>query len=252
MSMTPAIQQKLNQLRRRQQPAPIRSSAAADELAEKLWHFSETEILAPLSEEERHWLATNTAMVTCERGRVFYSPLERNEVVFILKYGRVNLYRLTADGRKLVISTLNAHTIFGEMNLIGQGMYGCYAEAAEDCVICVLSRNDMQALIRKNPEVGLKLLAELGQRLQARETELESIAFRGVPARLADLLLKEADSYGVITGHSHQELAERLGTYRETVSQVLGRFRSEGLIVVEPRRIKITDQDGLEAYTGES
>jgi CRP/FNR family transcriptional regulator, cyclic AMP receptor protein len=148
-----------------------------------------------------------------------------------------------------VVATLGPHTIFGEMGLLGQAMYGCYAEAAEDSLICVLSRSDLQALIRRNPEVGLRLLAELGTRLRQHEEELESLAFRSLPARLAALLLREADIYGTVDGYSHQELAERLGTYRETVSQLLGRFRGEGLVSIEPRRIRLLDREGLAAYT---
>ncbi len=250
MSLTPFIQQKLVELRTRGQKAAPSGSPPSNELAEKLWHFRKTDVLASLSKQETDWLATSTAMVTCERGRVFYSPIEPNEAVFILKKGRVNLYRMSEDGRKLVVSTLDAHTIFGEMNLIGQGMYGCFAEAAEDCVICVLSRNDMQMLIRRNPDVGLRLLALLGERLRAQELALESIAFRGVPARLAELLLQESNAEGIVDGFSHQELSERLGVYRETVSQVLGRFRSEGLIEVEHRRIRIVDSAGLGSYRG--
>src|SRR5262249_14962114 len=154
----------------------------------------------------------SATMVTCERGRVFYAPDEPGEVVFLLKRGRVNLYRLATDGRKLVLATLGAQTIFGEMGLIGQGMYGCYAEAAEDCLICVLSRSDLQGLIRRNPDVGLNLLAEMGKRLQQREEDLEALAFRGVPARLAALLLQEAGSFTTVSGLTHQDLAERLGT----------------------------------------
>ena len=187
-------------------------------------------------------------MVTFERGRVFYATDEPGEVVFILKRGRVDLYRIAPDGRKLTVASLGPHTIFGEMGLIGQGMYGCYAEAAEESLICVLSRADLQALVRRNPEVGLRLLAELGHRLQRREEELEALAFRGLPARLAALLLREADADGVVAGHTHQDLAERLGTYRETVSQLLGRFRAEGLVAVEPKRIRLLDPDGLAAY----
>ncbi len=217
------------------------------ELAAKLGHLRETEVFAPLSATERTWLAESTTMVTCERGRVFYTPDEPGEVVFILKRGRVDLYRLAGDGRKLVVTSLGPHTVFGEMGLIGQGMYGCYAEAAEDCLLCVLSRSDLQGLIRRNPEVALRLLAELSGRLQQREAELEALAFRGVPARLAALLLKEAGQYSTVTGLTHQDLAERLGTYRETVTQTLSRFRNEGLVAVEPRRVRVLDRDRLEA-----
>lgn len=257
MSTTVAIQRKLADLTRRpgsrlgkraQAWKTARDGQLVSDTAAKLGYLLETEVFRPLSGPERAWLAESTTMVSCERGRVFYTPDEPGEVIFILKRGRVNLYRLAADGRKLVVTTLGPHTIFGEMGLLGQGMYGCYAEAAEDSLICVLSRSDLQALVRRNPEVGLRLLAELGGRLRQREEELEALAFRGLPARLATLLLGEADAYGTIDGYSHQELAERLGTYRETVSQILGRFRGEGLVAVEPRRIRLLNRTGLEAY----
>ena len=253
---TSAIQRKLADLTRRAGTRKggraawktTRDGQVMGDTASKLGYLLETEVFRPLSEPETTWLAESTTMISCERGRVFYTPDEPGEVVFILKRGRVDLYRIARDGRKLVVATLGSHTIFGEMGLLGQGMYGCYAEAAEDSLICVLSRADLQALIRRNPEVGLRLLAELGARLREREEELEALAFRGLPARLATLLLREADIYGTIDGYSHQELAERLGTYRETVSQLLGRFRGEGLVAVEPRRIRLLDRAGLEAY----
>jgi len=251
-----AIQRKLADLTRRSGTRSghraswktARDGQVISDAAAKLGYLLETEVFRPLTGPERTWLAESTTMVSCERGRIFYTPDEPGEVVFILKRGRVDLYRIAADGRKLVVTTLGPHTIFGEMGLLGQGMYGCYAEAAKDSLICVLSRSDLQALIRRNPEVGLRLLAELGSRLREREEELEALAFRSLPARLAALLLREADSYGTVDGYSHQELAERLGTYRETVSQLLGRFRGEGLISVEPRRIRLLDRDGLEVY----
>ncbi len=211
-------------------------------------YLRETDIFAPLSPVEWQWLLESTTMITCERGRVFYQPDDMGEVVFILKRGKVNLYRLTSDGRKLVIATLGSHTIFGEMGLIGQRMYGCYAEAVQDCLICVLSRSDMQSLIRRNPEVGLLMLAEVERRLQEREAELEAVAFRVLPERLAALLLHEADAFGTVIGYSHQDLAERLATYRETVSQLLGQFRDEGLVTIEPKRIRILDAEGLRAH----
>lgn len=257
MSPPAAIQRKLAELARRagpRHPGPATGRKAArdgqvmGDVAAKLGHLLETEIFRPLSEPEKTWLAESTTMVSCERGRVFYTPDEPGEVVFILKRGRVDLYRIAADGRKLVVATLGPHTIFGEMGLLGQGMYGCYAEATADSLICVLSRADLQALIRRNPEVGLRLLNELGNRLRQRDDELEALAFRGLPARLATLLLREADMYGTINGYTHQDLAERLGTYRETVSQLLGRFRTEGLVSVEPKRIRLLDPDGLRAY----
>ena len=214
----------------------------ARRIATKLHHLSSTEVFAPLSSEERRWLAESVTMVTCEAGRVFYTPEDLGEVAFVLKRGRVDLYRLTEDGRKLVVATLDPHTIFGEMALVGQHMYGCYAESTEDCLICVLSREDLQRLVQRNPDVALRLLELLERRLQQREADLEALAFQSVPTRLAALLLREADGEGVVHGYTHQDLADNLATYRETVSQVLGHFREEGLVSVGPRRIEILDR----------
>lgn len=215
----------------------------------KLGHLRETEVFAPLSPAERTWLAENTAMLTYERGHVFYDPSETAEVVFILKRGKVELYRLAGEGRKIVVASLGPHTIFGEMGLIGQRMHHCFAEAVDECLICVLRRRDLETLVRRNPEVGLRLLADLGRRLEEREADLAALAFATVPTRLATLLLREADGYGTVSGYSHQELADRLGIYRETVSQVLARFRNEGLVSVEPRRIRLLDRHRLESYS---
>ncbi len=217
------------------------AAASAEDVAAKLHFLRETEVFSTLTVTEQTWLSQNTTMITCNAGRVFYTPNETGEVIYILKRGAVNLYRLAPDGRKLIVARLGAHTIFGEMSLIGQAMYGCFAEAAEECLLCVLSQSDLKTLIRGNPEVALSFLSELGRRLQQREEELESLAFRGVPARLSTFLVREADAYGVVAGFSHEEIAQRIGTYRETVSQVLGRFRGDGLIAVEPRRIRLLE-----------
>jgi CRP-like cAMP-binding protein len=245
MTNTSGFQQKLRELRgsridsRRKGTADRRDSAQV-----KFEYLLEQEVFAPLSSDEKRWLMESTAMVTCERGQVFHAPDELGEVVFILKRGKVDLYRLHPDGRKIVVATLGQGSIFGEMSLIGQRMYGCFAEAAEDCVICVLSRTDLQALVRRNPDVGLLILAEMGNRLHEREAEIEAISFQTIPTRLAGLLLREAED-GVVAGLSHQDLADRLGTYRETVSQALGRFRERGWVVVEQKRIQIVDAEAL-------
>lgn len=205
----------------------------------KVAFLRENRVFAGISDAERWWLANSTTMVTYGSGQTFYSPTDMGEVIFILKRGRVNLFRIAPDGRKLVTAQLDHGTVFGEMAMFGQGMYGCHAEAARDCLICVLSRSDLTGLVMRNPQVALNLLRELGTRLHVCESELEALAFGSVSSRLAAFLLREADAFGTVLGLSHQDIGERLGIYRETVSQTLGRFRNDGLIVVETRRIRV-------------
>jgi CRP/FNR family cyclic AMP-dependent transcriptional regulator len=251
MERSPSLSQKFAVLTRRRQSGKrsgrntVSSNASPEDLAAKLKFLRETEIFASLSPAEQDWLSHNTTMISCNAGRVFYTPNDTGEVVYILKRGAVDLYRLGPGGRKLVVARLQARTIFGEMGLIGQAMYGCFAEAAEECLLCVLSTSDLKTLIRGNPELALSFMSEMGKRLQQREEELEALAFRAVPARLASFLIQHADAYGVVSGFSHEEIAQRIGTYRETVSQSLGRFRLEGLVTVDPRRIRILERNKI-------
>ncbi len=181
------------------------------------------------------------------RGRVFYRPEEAGEVLFILKEGRVQLYRISPEGKKLVIATLGPHTLFGEMALLGTRMHNTFAEAIEDCLILVMSRTDLERLILNRPQVALRILDITGKRLREAEERLENMAFKGIPARLASLLLRVAEEQQseTITGLTHQDLAESVGTYRETTTQVLNDLKGQGLIEIGRKRITILDRERL-------
>ena len=146
-----------------------------------------------------------------------------------------------------MIATVGPGTIFGEMALIGQGMHNTFAEAIEDCVLCVMSREDVERLLLTRPQVALRLFESLGNRLREVEARLEELAFKGIPARLASLLLQLADETGsdTIQGLTHQDLGEQIGTYRETTTQTLNQFKAQGLIEIGRKRITILDREGL-------
>jgi CRP-like cAMP-binding protein len=217
--------------------------------AEKMRYLSELTVFQDLSPREMEDLNRITTMSTVPKGRVFYRPEEQSEVLFILKEGKVQLYRISPEGKKLVITTLGSHTLFGEMALLGAKMHNTFAEAAEDCLICVMSRNDLERLILSKPQVALRILEITGRRLRDAEERLENMAFKGIPARLASMLLRLAEDQGnnEITGFTHQDLAESVGTYRETATQVLNDLKSEGLIEIGRKRITILDLDALTA-----
>jgi len=215
--------------------------------AEKMRYLSELAVFQDLSSREMEGLNRITTMSTVTRGRVFYRPEEPGEVLFILKEGRVQLYRISPEGKKLVITTLGPHTLFGEMALLGTKMHNTFAEAMEDCLICVMSRTDLERLILSKPQVALRILEITGKRLREAEERLENMAFKGIPARLASLLLRLAEEQASdeITGLTHQDLAESVGTYRETATQVLNDLKGQGYIEIGRKRIVVLDEDGL-------
>jgi CRP-like cAMP-binding protein len=227
--------------------------------AEKLRYLSELTVFQDLSPREMEELDRVTTMSKMPKGRVFYRPEEPGEVLFILKEGRVQLYRISPEGKKLVISTLGPHTLFGEMALLGAKMHNTFAEALEDCLICVMSRTDLERLIINKPQVAVRILEVTGKRLREAEERLENMAFKGIPARLANLLLRLADEQAgeqtgeqdgadgnnEIVGLTHQDLAESVGTYRETATQVLNDLKADGLIEIGRKRITILDRARL-------
>jgi CRP/FNR family cyclic AMP-dependent transcriptional regulator len=214
----------------------------------KIGYLQMVDIFQDLTESEIEEIDRATTMSTCRRGKIFYMPEDTSEVLFLLKEGKVQLYRISPDGKKLVIATIGPGAVFGEMALIGQGMHNTFAEATEDCVLLVMSREDVERLLVTKPKVALRIFEALGSRLKETEARLEEIAFKGIPARLASLLLQLADEQGsnTVTGLTHQDLGEQIGTYRETTTQTLNTFRDEGLIEIGRKRITILDREGLQ------
>jgi CRP/FNR family transcriptional regulator, cyclic AMP receptor protein len=215
----------------------------------KLEYLTSMDIFRDLTPVDLAQMDSQFTMTSCQPGKLFYSPEESGEVLFLLKKGRVQLYRLSAAGKKLVIATLGPGTLFGEMALVGQGMHNVFAEAADNCVLCIMSRVDVEQLMRSRPSVALRIVEALGRRLVQAEASLEDLAFKGIPARLAALLLRlgtETESGHEVAGYSHQDLAEMVGSYRETITQTLNSFRLEGLIDIGRKRIVLLDPEELE------
>ena len=189
-----------------------------------------------------------TEMRPCRKGQILYSQEDRAEVLFLLKRGRVQLYRLTPSGKRLELATLEPGTFFGEMPLVGETLRHTFAEAAEDSLICVMSRSDIERLMRQRSEVALRMIEVLSRRLALCEARLEEMAYRSVPARIAAVLLRlSQERSGEAVPITHQELGDMIGALRESVTKVLDEFQRAGLVELSRGRIILRDVAGLQA-----
>lgn len=214
----------------------------------KVDYLSNIHVFRDLTPNELMQMDRQVTMSTCRPGKIFYMPEESGEVLFLLKKGRVQLYRLAPNGKKLVVATLGPGAIFGEMSLVGQGMHNTFAEAVDECVLCVMSRSDVERLIQEKPEVAFRFVEALGNRLTQLEAHLEDIAFKSIPARLAALLLKLDQEQGgrqTVTGYTHQDLSEMLGTYRETITQTLNDLKADDLISIARKQVVLLNMPRL-------
>jgi CRP-like cAMP-binding protein len=219
-------------------------------LRQKIGYLSMMDLFRDMTPEEMQEIDRATRMQTCTPGRVFYTPGETGEVLFILKKGSVQIYRMSPEGRKLVITKLPPYSFFGEMSCIGQGMYDTFAEATEESLICTMSRADVERLLLAKPKVALRILEAVGRRVVDAERQLEELAFKGLIPRIAALLLREADG-DEVQGLSHQDIAERLGVYRETATSALNELKTAGIIEIGRKRITITERPRLERAASE-
>jgi len=219
---------------------------------EKLRLLSMVDILEPLTSEEVKELSRRVPDTHFQRGQILYTPQETSEVLLMLKKGRVRIYRVSPDGREFTLTVVGAGTVFGEMPLTAQRLENAYAEAMEP-VVCKMRRPDFERLVMDKPQVGLKVMSVLSERLLLAEDRMEDIALKEVPTRLASFILQLIESEGVVTRegykvpaqYTHRQVATMIGSKRETVTKAFTLLQQAGAVELKRRRIHVKNVETL-------
>ncbi len=211
----------------------------------KLWYLKQINLFAEMSSEEMGMLAQKTRMESVRKRTPIFFPGDPSQQVYLLKEGRVKISRLSKEGREVTIALLEPGEIFGELEVLDDVPRDTLAEALDDSQICVVSKTLFIEMMHKIPAFSFRLTKLIGFRMRKIERRVEDLVFKDVPARLAHLLLDLSKDYGkdVPEGTllqiriTHQEIANLIGSIRETVSAVLGDFKRDGWLSFEGRRI---------------
>jgi len=222
-------------------------------LEEEVRLLSMVDVLEPLSEEELEELARRAPDTHVEQGETIYTPEENSERLFVLKRGRVRVYKIDPEGHELTLSVVEDGTILGEMALTGQHLPGVYLQALKPSVVATLKRRDLEHLILKAPEVGLRLVRLLSERLHETETRLAELTHKDVTARLASQVLRLRENEGVITGegckiptrYTHEQLATMIGSKRVPVTRAFRKLEEAGAVELKDRHMHVTDFEAL-------
>ena len=217
---------------------------------EKFWYLKHFDIFKDLTDREIGVIGRISYMKHYNRRERIYGQGDPGDLVYLLKAGRVKIYKLLPDGKELTLAVLENGEIFGEMALIDEGPRGTIAETLDDSDICVIRRRDFEMLLKKKPDLAMHVTKLIGLRRREIENQLENLVFRNAPSRLAALLMSLAEKYGVRDSQgiilnvklSQQELANLIGTPRETTSALFNEFKRLGFIDSRHRRIKILEQ----------
>jgi CRP-like cAMP-binding protein len=223
-------------------------------LQEKLGLLREVDLFAGLSDDDIMAIGHATTMTHCSAGERILSPHDPPDRIHILKKGKVRVYRVTPDGKQLTLDIYDKGTILGDMSLLGQEpIPEAFAETLDDAIICTISPDELRKLIERYPAIGVNIISYLSRRLRDAESELEAMAYQRVGQRLARKLIDLSARFGVKTSRgtliearlTQQELAEMIGTTRETLAHTLADFRKRGLLDTEKQRVLIRDAEQL-------
>lgn len=234
-------------------PVEIPTGAPLTDADLKAGLLREVDLFAGLNLDQLREISRTLPMTTCQTGGLVTSPDDDNERLYIVKRGRVRLFRLTPDGKQLTLDILDKGRIAGRMSWLGQELNEVYAEAIEDAVVCSFSPDELRHLIDRFPGIGFNMIRYLSDRLAASEREREVMAFRSVEQRLAARLLELAERFGqpdvdgvaIDARLTQQELADMIGTSRETLATTVSSLRESGVLEMLNQRVVIRDMERL-------
>ena len=227
--------------------------------SDDLWCISEVDIFTDLDDREMASIAAAAPMREFTPGELLYSPPQPMETLFILKQGRVRIFRVSPDGRALTTAILTPGTIFGEMLLLGQQMYDNFAEALDTVTVCVMTKADVQRFLLSDARIAARISEILGTRVSQLERRLSDTVFKSVPQRVATTLCLLAEreprrllGRGAQIQLTHEQLGALVGTSRETTTKILNEYAVQGLVHLGRGRVTILDLAQLMKETGES
>lgn len=220
--------------------------------------FGEVPTLAALLPETRKRLERAAEQRLYRRRHVIHFPDQVGDFVYVLCSGRVKVSRVSEQGREMTLYLLEGTQLFGETGLAeANAGYELMAETLEDSQVAVLRRADVLAGLAEAPQAAMEMLKLMSDRRTQAETQAGDLVFLEVPRRLAKLLLHLHEAQGGSNGRTasvplkakltHQELANMIGSTRETTTLVLNDFKRQGALDFLGRKIILRDRSALEA-----
>lgn len=214
-------------------------------------------LLQGMSLEELKKLEKITKERSYKKGSVIITEGEKSENVFIIKSGKVKIFKTSNDGREIILDIKGRSKIFAEVTLFDNGKNPATVTAIENCVILSISSEDIECIIRENPDMALNIIKVLNRRLKEAQSRVKNMAINDTYVRTAQTLLRLIDKYGVVAEDgtielilniTREELAGLVGTSRETVSRAISQFSKEEAIKVAGRKIIILDKSKLKGW----
>jgi CRP-like cAMP-binding protein len=177
------------------------------------------------------------------------------DTFFLLVKGSVSVCRIAPDGRETILSILKEGDFFGEMSMFDSSLRSASIKTLTDVEVGAIQHADFLDLLDRNPRIGRSLVIALSERLRAANALIAATTSQDIRARLASLLLNLSIQFGehvdngvrITLRLTNQEMANMIGTTRETVNRTLNRFWDDRLVDMRTAHVVIVDPDRLRA-----
>lgn len=188
-----------------------------------------------------------------KKGQILFNEGNLPRGLFYVESGIIKIYKYGIDGKEQIIKLLKNGDLLGYKSLLTNAKFNISASILEDAVITFIPKEDFLDLFRADAEFADKVTQLLCNDLEEMESKMVSMAYKPVRGRLAETLLKLDDVFSQSVDKnkqnkiklSREDLANIIGTAKETVIRLLSEFKSENLIKTEGKIINIIDPQGL-------
>jgi CRP/FNR family cyclic AMP-dependent transcriptional regulator len=216
-------------------------------------------VFSTLSGEELERVARVAVPRRFAAGEVVFKEGDEGRTCYIVRSGRARAIREHADGRAITLAHFEPGDIFGEMAMLDGERRSATVETTEGTEAIAILSADMHRLLREYPDISVKLIAALGQRLRDTNERLARQSFQTVQSRVATVLAQqvtaareagpEAGAHGdVVVTATQAELAQLAGSSRESASRFLAVLERAGIITQGRGRLTVHDPEALERY----
>ena len=207
--------------------------------------LSNCRLFAGLSGSELEPIAQITVVKPLEKEAYLFRERDPALGFYVVQRGAINVHRVNPAGKEQIIHVFRAGESFAEATLAADVGYPADARALEPSQVLLVQKAGFVALLRRQPELALRMLASMSQHLRTLVGQLEDLTLKDVETRLANWLLKRCPNpespqpVRVELTMTKRVLAAELGTVGETFSRTLARFREANLILVKGRTVTV-------------
>ncbi len=221
------------------------------------WFQPPFDFLGCLSPEDRQGLLSLGQVQNFHRGEHIFSSGEPGNNVYILEDGRAKIYKLSGNGKEMILWFCFPGEIFGLAEVTRAGRREVFSEACTSARVYCISRKEFTAFLADHPDCALQTIDLLSCRMRVLGDMLMNLVTDDVPSRLIKLLTRLASRYGRREGDTiildihltHQDMADMIGATRQTVTSELNSLKRQGVIEMQHQRIKIQNEQFLEEYS---